>query len=86
MRWLLAKNNTYKAGKIIRKAAVVNGVVLSDEILHVFEMAPQSTNEKQKESQIGVEVPDKQSIWKTSKSMLKSGPMVLRVLFLIYIW
>lgn len=40
VRWLLAKKNTYKAGKIIRKAATVNGVVLSDNILQVFEMTP----------------------------------------------
>lgn len=38
VRWLLAKQNTYKAGKIIKKAAKVNGVVLSDNILQVFEM------------------------------------------------
>lgn len=43
VRWLLAKQNTYKAGKIIRRAAVVNGVVLSDTILQVFEMAPPPT-------------------------------------------
>lgn len=40
VRWLLAKKNMYKAGKIIRKAAIVNGVVLSDNILQVFEMTP----------------------------------------------
>lgn len=40
VRWLLAKQNTYKAGKIIKKAAIVNGVVLSDNILQVFEMTP----------------------------------------------
>lgn len=40
VRWLLAKKNTYKAGKIIRKAAIVNGVVLSDNILQIFEMTP----------------------------------------------
>lgn len=39
VRWLLAQKNTYKAGKIIRRAAVVNGVVLSDQILQVFEMS-----------------------------------------------
>lgn len=44
VRWLLAKKNTYQAGKIIRRAAIVNGVVLSDNILQVFEMTPTDTN------------------------------------------
>lgn len=38
VRWLLAQKNTYKAGKIIRRAAIVNRVVLSDHILQTFEM------------------------------------------------
>lgn len=42
VRWLLAKNNIQKAEKVIRKAAVVNGVVLSDNILNSFEIAPHS--------------------------------------------
>lgn len=44
VRWLLAKKNTYRAGKIIRRAAIVNGVVLSDNILQVFEMTPTAHN------------------------------------------
>lgn len=46
VRWLLAKKNTYKAGIIIQKAANVNGVTLSDNIIQVFEMHPAESLEQ----------------------------------------
>lgn len=37
VRWLIARNDIHKARKIVKKAANVNGVVLSDYILQTFE-------------------------------------------------
>lgn len=37
VRWLIARNDIDKAGKIVKKAANVNGVVLSNYILETFE-------------------------------------------------
>lgn len=45
VRWLLAKNETHEAGKIIRKAAVVNGVVLSNDMQRYLGMVPKSSKE-----------------------------------------
>lgn len=38
VRWLLAKKYNSKAGKIIQKAARVNGVELSENVKKVFEL------------------------------------------------
>jgi hypothetical protein len=37
VRWLLAKRKNRKAGKIVKKAAQVNGAVLSDRLLSAFD-------------------------------------------------
>jgi hypothetical protein len=37
VRWLLARQKNRRAGKIVRKAARVNGVVLSERLLSRFE-------------------------------------------------
>lgn len=37
VRWLIARNDTDKARKIVMKAASVNGVVLSNNVLQTFE-------------------------------------------------
>jgi hypothetical protein len=37
VRWLLAKRKNRKAGKIVKKAARVNGAVLSDRLLSAFD-------------------------------------------------
>lgn len=44
VRWLMAKKDMYKAGKIIRKAAKINGKVLSDHFIQTFEMSPLPTD------------------------------------------
>lgn len=38
VRWLLARKDTGRAGKIVKKAARINGVQLSDQILQSFEL------------------------------------------------
>lgn len=38
VRWLLARKDYTKARKIIKKAAHVNGVELSEQMLHQFEL------------------------------------------------
>lgn len=40
VRWLLARHKISKAGKIIKTAARINGVVLSDALLHTIEELP----------------------------------------------
>jgi hypothetical protein len=37
VRWLLARQKNRRAGKIVRKAARINGVVLSERLLSGFE-------------------------------------------------
>lgn len=39
VRWLLARQKNRRAGKIVKKAARVNGVILSDRLLSGFESA-----------------------------------------------
>ena len=39
VRWLLARQKNRRAGKIVKKAARVNGVILSDRLLAGFEGA-----------------------------------------------
>jgi len=39
VRWLLARQKNRRAGKIVKKAARVNGVILSDRLLSGFEGA-----------------------------------------------
>lgn len=38
VRWLLARKDYQKARKIIKKAAHVNGVELSDQVIQLFEL------------------------------------------------
>jgi hypothetical protein len=37
VRWLLAKRKNRNAGKIVKKAAQANGVVLSDRLISAFD-------------------------------------------------
>jgi hypothetical protein len=39
VRWLLARQKNRRAGEIVKKAARVNGVILSDRLLSGFEVA-----------------------------------------------
>ena len=39
VRWLLARQKNSRAGKIVKRAARVNGVILSDSLLSGFEGA-----------------------------------------------
>lgn len=45
IRWLLAKKQNKKAGTIIRKAAAINGVKLSEVLLSKFEEQSEHLNE-----------------------------------------
>lgn len=38
VRWLLARKDTGRASKIVKKAAQINGVELSEHILQSFEL------------------------------------------------
>lgn len=46
VRWLLARKDYTKAGKIIKKAAHINGVELSEHVLHQFELKSPMHSEK----------------------------------------
>jgi MFS transporter, OCT family, solute carrier family 22 (organic cation transporter), member 4/5 len=45
VRWLLAKKRYTKANRIVRKAAAINGVVLSDTILATFSDNSENSDE-----------------------------------------
>lgn len=82
VRWLLAKNMNRKAGKIVKKAARVNRVVLSERLLSTFD-------EEDDTSKKGEEMKGKgstQGIMETVKQICRSRKLLLRSLNLFYNW
>lgn len=82
VRWLLAKNKNKRAIKIIEKAAEVNGVKISDELMKQFrelEVAEDNVEMKQarKDERKG-------QIWEAIKGMMSTRVMCLRILILLY--
>lgn len=82
VRWLLAKNKNMRAIKIIKTAAEVNGVQLSEKTMKIFreleetEMNP-IAQKNRKEAEKG-------EIWEAVKGMLLNRVMLLRILILLY--
>uniref|UniRef100_A0A1B0FY37 Major facilitator superfamily (MFS) profile domain-containing protein n=1 Tax=Phlebotomus papatasi TaxID=29031 RepID=A0A1B0FY37_PHLPP len=84
VRWLLAKKHTHKAGRIIKRAAKVNGVVLSDSILATFVDNEDGMSDS-KEGMVGQsEKPPSQIA--VMKEALKSKTLMIRFVILIYNW
>ncbi|GAB0092693.1 organic cation transporter protein [Sergentomyia squamirostris] len=84
VRWLLAKKHTHKAGRIIKRAAKINGVVLSESILATFD---ESDNELSDSKDGIMEETDKApSQVAAMKEALKSKTLMIRFAILIYNW
>lgn len=93
IRWLLARGETAKAAKIIKKAAKVNGIALSDSIIKNFSLhAPTTANGHVNDDCKGIDTVElekqklKYEVWNNVKQMLRSRKMILRCVFLFYIW
>lgn len=82
VRWLLAKNKNKQAIKIIKKAAKVNGVELSESMLKQFRELEASENcPDQKQA---FKTANEGEIWKALKNLMSSRVMCLRILILLY--
>ncbi|XP_031633751.1 organic cation transporter protein [Contarinia nasturtii] len=96
VRWLLARKDYTKAKKIIQKAADVNGVELSEQMLHQFELNSPAHHHgnvhdgnKKKQPELGEVSKEQQEyheVWRTFKEVLCSRVLVLRGLILFFIW
>ncbi|XP_055692440.1 organic cation transporter protein isoform X1 [Lutzomyia longipalpis] len=85
VRWLLAKKHTHKAGRIIKRAAKINGVVLSDSILATFE---DSDDNELTDSKEGLNEQTDKSLSQVAvmKEAIKSKTLMIRFAILIYNW
>ena len=93
VRWLLARKETLKAEFIIRKAAQINGVVLSENLLATFRYNNNNTDDDNDNNNKSTdETSDSDSetgqheILKTFKLIFKSRILLFRCLILFYIW
>lgn len=82
VRWLLAKNKNKRAIKIIKKAAEVNGVVISEKMIREFEELEAA--EKNPEVKLSQKKASEGEVWEALKSMMSSRVMVMRILILLY--
>lgn len=88
VRWLMSKNKMLRAGKIIRKAAEINGKELSSEMMQQFEMITATEDlikSKNDVPESKVEE-DNYQTWQTFKQFISSRILVCRILILIVIW
>lgn len=77
-----------RAGKIIRKAAEINGKELSSEMMQQFEMITATEDlikSKNDVPESKVEE-DNYQTWQTFKQFISSRILVCRILILIVIW
>lgn len=80
----MAKKRNAKAQKIIRKAAKVNGVELSDTILSTFEESQTDSENNLLDTPIKRHV--KPDMKQTLKAVFTSKTMIVRGLILFYNW
>lgn len=82
VRWLLSKNKSKRAIKIIKRAAKVNGTKISEETLKQFqELEAAESNPEIRKTQ---KAEQKGEIWIAIKGMMSSRVMWLRFLILLY--
>lgn len=88
VRWLLAKEKITKANLIIRKAANINGVVLSDITLGILNGKTEETDDELNGAIKPVEkiTKKKHEMLNTFKAMFSSRRMIVRMFILCYIW
>lgn len=89
VRWLMAKKKMLRAGKIVRKAAKINGKELSNEVIQAFELKSVTDDDDfqktKKLSDTKMEEQEYQT-WQTFKQFLTSKVLLARVLILVVIW
>uniref|UniRef100_A0A336KAG2 CSON004020 protein n=1 Tax=Culicoides sonorensis TaxID=179676 RepID=A0A336KAG2_CULSO len=85
VRWLLAKKRNRKAEKIVKKAAKVNGVQLSDNILSTFEDSPNDSDNNLLQTPLKTQKV-KPDMWEMIKEVFRSKVMIVRGLILFYNW
>lgn len=90
VRWLMAKKKMIRAGKIVRKAAKINGKQLSNEVMQAFEMKAVREDDdipKSKKELPNTKMEEQEyQTWQTAKQFLTSKTLLTRVLVLIVIW
>lgn len=85
-RWLLAKKRNQQAFKIIRKAARINGVKLSQSILSKFEQDARDEEFAQEIKSLNSSQAGEKIKVVTYKELLKSKILVIRCLIFFFIW
>lgn len=85
VRWLLAKKRNRKAEKIVKRAARVNGVQLSDNVLSTFEDSPADSDNNLLQTPLKTSKV-KPEMWDTIKGVFRSKVMIGRGLILFYNW
>lgn len=94
VRWLIARNDLDKATKIVKKAASVNGVTLSNYILDTFESKTVENehvndphDEKiRKDLDINEKDKEQHDVWRTFKEVMSSRVLVIRCVVLFVLW
>lgn len=94
VRWLIARNDIDKARKIVKKAASVNGVTLSNYILDTFESKTVENehvndphDEKvRKDLDINEKDKEQHDVWRTFKEVMSSRVLVIRCVVLFVLW
>lgn len=82
VRWLLSKKKNKRAIKIIKRAAKVNGVKISEALQKQFgELEAAEDNPEASLNQIEA---SKNEIWEAIKGMLSTRVLCLRILVLLY--
>ncbi|KAK7872603.1 hypothetical protein R5R35_001940 [Gryllus longicercus] len=84
VRWLLARREDGRATRIIRRAAEVNGVVLSERLLTPPSPDPAKEGEKGGEAAGGPE--QVQGLLATVLQVARSRKLLVRALLLFFIW
>lgn len=82
MRWLLAKDKNSKAKIIVFKAAEINKVKLSSNLVAAFDDENIALN-KQQQQNSGAEKIDS---WQVVKAMMKHRKLVIRFIIVYTIW
>ncbi|KAK6636773.1 hypothetical protein RUM43_010436 [Polyplax serrata] len=80
VRWLLANKENKKASTIIKKAAKVNHVKLSNELLRSMDNKDAEDNDSETDNETSTQ------IWEAIKQLLRSKGLFFRSILLGYIW
>lgn len=78
VRWLLTQKQNTRAKQIVQKAARTNGVLLSQELLSAFDETSDSDSEDCKEHTQGLR--------QSAMALIRSRKLVMRSLYLFFIW